>query len=249
MSTGNVIHINDENEFTNHIKNSGTKLVVVDWYANWCGPCKMIAPVLTQFSLKYTNVVFLKVDVDKLKQLATVFGITKMPTFTFFKGGNKIHTMSGANPEKLEQKIIELIDYALPKTINVDEKSEKPKKKTQNENKSETVHLVTQMDELQELLKANSTKIAIVFFSAEWSKPSQRISGVFEEFSISEKGFLFIKVDVDNSTEIVEEYEILSTPTIFFNKITEEGGLKQNLATITGGNVTKFKRTITNLKK
>ncbi|KAJ3427940.1 thioredoxin-like protein [Anaeramoeba flamelloides] len=249
MSSGNVIHINTDNEFTNHIKNSGTKLVVVDWYANWCGPCKMIAPILIQLSLKYTNVVFLKVDIDKLKQLATVFGITKMPTFTFFKGGNKIHTFSGANPEKLEQKIIELMEYALPKTINVDEKSEKPKKKIQNENKSETVNLVTQLGELQELLKTNSTKIAVIFFSAEWSKPSQRISTVFEEYSLSEKQFLFIKVDVNNSNEIVEEYEILSTPTIFFNKINEEGGLKQNLAMITGGNVSKFRRTIKELKK
>ncbi|OBZ91875.1 Thioredoxin-like protein 1 [Choanephora cucurbitarum] len=81
------------------------KLVVVDFYATWCGPCKMIAPFYAQLSTKYKQVVFAKVDVDQLKEVASACKVTSMPTFQFYKNGNKVAEMKGANPQQLEHYV------------------------------------------------------------------------------------------------------------------------------------------------
>ncbi|KAI9473605.1 MAG: PITH domain-containing protein [Benjaminiella poitrasii] len=81
------------------------KLIVVDFFATWCGPCKMIAPFYTQLSTKYPNAVFAKVDVDKVKQVAAACKVTSMPTFHFYKNGKKLNEMKGASPQQLEQYV------------------------------------------------------------------------------------------------------------------------------------------------
>jgi thioredoxin 1 len=79
--------------------------VVVDFFATWCGPCKRIAPALEKMSQEKTNVVFLKVDVDELQDLAGELGVSAMPTFFFFKKGNKIHEVIGASEAKIKEGI------------------------------------------------------------------------------------------------------------------------------------------------
>ncbi|KAI8062803.1 PITH domain-containing protein [Gilbertella persicaria] len=81
------------------------KLVVVDFFATWCGPCKMIAPFYAQLSTKYKQAVFAKVDVDQLKEVAAACKVTSMPTFQFYKNGNKVAEMKGANPQQLEHYV------------------------------------------------------------------------------------------------------------------------------------------------
>merc|ERR1712243_180535 len=69
---------------------NGNTLVCVDFWATWCGPCKMIAPKLEAMSEKYTEVVFAKCDVDDNSETAEEVGISAMPTFKFYKDGKQI---------------------------------------------------------------------------------------------------------------------------------------------------------------
>ncbi|KAM3937233.1 thioredoxin-like isoform 2-T2 [Leptodactylus fuscus] len=95
-------------EFNAALSEAGDKLVVIDFTAVWCGPCKMIAPFFASLSEKYTDVVFLKVDVDDAADVSAQCEIKCMPTFQFYKNSKRIHEFSGANQASLEQKVLEL---------------------------------------------------------------------------------------------------------------------------------------------
>ncbi|KAJ8102943.1 thioredoxin-like protein [Lipomyces tetrasporus] len=81
------------------------KIVVIDFYAAWCGPCKVIAPKVHAFSEEFTNAEFYKVDVDEVSEVASEVGIRAMPTFMLFKAGQKIKEIVGANPAALKTAI------------------------------------------------------------------------------------------------------------------------------------------------
>ena len=72
------------------LKEAGANLVVIDFFAEWCGPCKMIAPVIEEMEAQMSNVKFLKVDVDENEDVAAHYQITAMPTFIFIKNGSKV---------------------------------------------------------------------------------------------------------------------------------------------------------------
>merc|ERR1712224_793749 len=74
-------------DFKAQLSAAGSKLVVVDFHATWCGPCKMIAPHIVEMDGKMDNVVFLKVDVDEAEDVAAEYNISAMPTFVFIKDG------------------------------------------------------------------------------------------------------------------------------------------------------------------
>ncbi|KAL2108420.1 hypothetical protein VUR80DRAFT_3813 [Thermomyces stellatus] len=81
------------------------KPVLVDFYATWCGPCKVISPMFEQHSENpaYKDVVtFAKIDVDAVPDVAAELGIRAMPTFLLFKDGKKVDEMLGANPQGLQ---------------------------------------------------------------------------------------------------------------------------------------------------
>ncbi|TPX56910.1 hypothetical protein PhCBS80983_g04204 [Powellomyces hirtus] len=90
-------------EFNSIIKNN--QVVIVDFHATWCGPCKMIAPKFEEFSKKYDKAVFIKIDVDEVPDVAEQAGVSSMPTFLIYKNGEKIAEVVGANPTKLETEI------------------------------------------------------------------------------------------------------------------------------------------------
>lgn len=88
------------------LKQASGKPAVIDFFAQWCGPCKMIAPFYAQLSKTYTNVAFFKADVDVAEELTAHFGIESMPTFIFLDAnGNEKSRFSGAMKDKLEAAI------------------------------------------------------------------------------------------------------------------------------------------------
>lgn len=100
-----VKEIGSDAEFQPELAAAGTKLVVVDFFATWCGPCRVIAPAFESFSVKYPNAVFLKVDVDKCQETGAAAGVSAMPTFVFYRNKTKIDSQRGADPNLLEEKI------------------------------------------------------------------------------------------------------------------------------------------------
>lgn len=82
------------------------KLTIADFYAEWCGPCKAISPVISKLSEEHKDVVnFVKVDVDQAQDIAQEYGISAMPTFVLFKDGEPLGKIVGANPRALQQAI------------------------------------------------------------------------------------------------------------------------------------------------
>jgi len=92
-------------ELKEELKSAGDKLVVIDFFATWCGPCKVIAPQIESMSGEMSNVVFLKVDVDENEDAAQEYNISAMPTFIFVKKEAKVADMMGANADKLKSMI------------------------------------------------------------------------------------------------------------------------------------------------
>eukprot|EP00743_Colponemidia_sp_Colp-15_P000282 GILK01000330.1.p1 GENE.GILK01000330.1~~GILK01000330.1.p1 ORF type:complete len:127 (+),score=22.53 GILK01000330.1:47-382(+) len=106
---GNVKELRNVAEYNATIE-STDKLIVVDCYATWCGPCKRIAPKIIEWSNEFSDVQFCKVDVDEAGDIAELLGVTAMPTFFFIKNKSVLspHTLQGANEALLRTKITEL---------------------------------------------------------------------------------------------------------------------------------------------
>ncbi|XP_028801934.1 thioredoxin H2-like [Neltuma alba] len=85
---------------------STNKLMVIDFTATWCGPCKMMDPIIKDFAAKYADVEFIKIDVDELMEVASEFKVQAMPTFLLIKKGTVVDKTVGARKEEL-QKLIE----------------------------------------------------------------------------------------------------------------------------------------------
>ncbi|MBR4378417.1 MAG: thioredoxin [Bacilli bacterium] len=78
-----IKHLNNSSEFENEVKEG---LVIVDFFADWCGPCQMLAPVLEEFE-KETSMKIVKINVDEIPDLARQFRIMSIPTLMLFKDG------------------------------------------------------------------------------------------------------------------------------------------------------------------
>jgi len=100
------IEVKNLDEFKKVLADAGDLLVVVDFFAEWCGPCKFIAPKLHELAEEFAGKVqVVKVDVDTADDVAAHCGINCMPTFHFYKNSTKVTEFSGANADKLRSTI------------------------------------------------------------------------------------------------------------------------------------------------
>ncbi|KAL9950634.1 hypothetical protein ACROYT_G043161 [Oculina patagonica] len=87
------------------LESSGDKLVVIDFFADWCGPCRLMGPKFEKLASKYPGVVFAKVNIEKAKDLANQYAISSIPYFKFFKNKTEVDDVKGANESSLKEKI------------------------------------------------------------------------------------------------------------------------------------------------
>lgn len=102
-----AIEINDRN--FNQIINSN-KVVLVDFSATWCGPCKALSPVIDQLSQEYNGrAVIGKLDIERSPSTTAQFGIRSVPALLFFKNGQLVHKQAGGQRVELSNKINSLL--------------------------------------------------------------------------------------------------------------------------------------------
>ncbi|GAB1311578.1 hypothetical protein MFIFM68171_01788 [Madurella fahalii] len=96
---------------------SSNSIVIADFYADWCGPCKMIAPTFESLSTKYSKpgkIAFCKVNVDNQGDVAQQYGVRAMPTFLVLRNASVIETIQGANPPALTAAVDKAVKLAGP---------------------------------------------------------------------------------------------------------------------------------------
>ena len=97
------IHIQSVEEFDKEIS-SGK--VLLDFFATWCGPCKMLSPVIEELAKERTDVKFLKVDVDEIPQLAAKYAVYSIPTLIYIEDGKELRKRLGYAPKPAIEKFL-----------------------------------------------------------------------------------------------------------------------------------------------
>ncbi len=99
-----VLNVNKNN--FNEVKNS-EKPVLLDFYAEWCGPCRIVGPIVDEIAEENPQYLVGKVNVDEQEELAQAFGVFSIPTLVVLKNGEVVNQVSGARPKPQILKLLE----------------------------------------------------------------------------------------------------------------------------------------------
>ena len=95
----------DKSNFSDEIN---ANITLVDFYADWCGPCKMIAPIIEEIANERTDITVGKVNVDNDAEIAIKYGVSSIPTLLIFKDGELVNKAVGAYPKESIVKLLEI---------------------------------------------------------------------------------------------------------------------------------------------
>lgn len=95
-----MLHITQSEEFKKEVLEEQNKSVLVDFFATWCGPCKVLAPVIEQLEKDNPQVKIVEVDVDQAQELAAQYGVMSIPTVYVFKKGKAVKQFIGFQDQK-----------------------------------------------------------------------------------------------------------------------------------------------------
>ena len=99
-----VLSINKDN-FS--LVQASEKTVLLDFYADWCGPCRMVSPLVDQIAEEHPEYLVCKINVDEQAELAAVFGVSSIPTLVVMKDGKIVNQSAGARPK---QQILAMLE-------------------------------------------------------------------------------------------------------------------------------------------
>ena len=176
---------------------------VVDFWAEWCGPCRMITPLIEELAKEYDGKVTVgKLNVDQNPQTAASYGVRSIPTILFLKDGEIVDKQVGVTSKaKLAEKIEAIVATATPTEAAV---ATGPFKFTDS-NFSESA-----------LAKG---QISVVDFWAEWCGPCKALTPIITELATEYSGKAKVgKLNVDDNTEVAMKYGVRSIPTVIILK-------------------------------
>ena len=106
MDSENIIVVSNTN--FDKLTANEDKLVIVDFWAPWCGPCRMITPILEQLAEEYPNKIIIgKLNIDEQPELAEKYRISSIPTIQFYKGGRLVDSLIGTRPYHAFKAIVD----------------------------------------------------------------------------------------------------------------------------------------------
>ena len=111
-----MIHLLDESQINQEVVRNSGRLMLLNVYADWCLPCEILSPILTELDKKYKNVEFYKVNSDEASNFSTINNITSIPTLIFYKDGEEKERIVGVEcldkiSNVIEEYIIRLSEY------------------------------------------------------------------------------------------------------------------------------------------